>query len=234
MTPRRRSPAPAVSPVRAGPAVPPDAGFTLVELLVAIGVFSILMVMVGSATLTGFAAIREASTRSSIQQQSQNAMEWSSRLLRYAEVPEGVATALPEATASAVTAYSYSGTGGKADVPYKVRLAVVAQPDGTKDVVSDVWTPTRINGGWTYAEAPLRRILLTVPAGVSGSPLSLQYFACTPTAGCAATRRAVTPNASGPLTLGASEVPESIVLSIGDPSLPSSLVTQSVKLVNLS
>lgn len=211
-----------------------DGGFTLVELLVAIGVFSILMVMVGSATLTGFAAIREATSRSTIQQQSQNAMEWTSRLLRYADIPEGFTTALPEATASAVTAYSYSGTGSKADVPYKVRLSVVAQADGTQDVVSDVWTPTRISGGWTYPSAPRRRILLSVPADVGGVPLALQYFACTPTTGCAATRRAVTPNLTGPLTLGAAEVPESIVVSLGDPSLPSSLVTQSVKLVNLS
>jgi prepilin-type N-terminal cleavage/methylation domain-containing protein len=234
MTLRRTTPVQAATPVPARPAVPPDAGFTLVELLVAIGVFSILMVMVGAATLTGFTAIREASSRSTIQQQSQNAMEWSSRLLRYAEVPEGVVTALPEATSTAVTAYSYTGTGSKADVPYKVRLSVATQADGTQDLVSDVWTPTRVSGGWTYDGAPRRRTLLTVPADVGGSPLSLQYFACTPTAGCAATRRVVTPNASGPLTLGASEVPESIVLSIGDPSLPSSLVTQSVKLVNLS
>jgi len=221
-------------PPSTGPDRPADAGFTLIELLVAMGVFSILIAMVSSATLTGFAAIRAASSRSTIQQQSQNAMEWSSRLLRYAVVPEGVTTALPEATSSAVTAYTYSGTGSKVDVPYKVRLSVVDQPDGTKDVVSDVWTPTRVSGGWTYAETPRRRILLTAPADVVGSPLALQYFACNPTAGCAATRRAVTPNASGPLTLGAAEFPESIVLSIGDPSLPSSLVTQSVKLVNLS
>jgi hypothetical protein len=44
----------------------------------------------------------------------------------------------------------------------------------------------------------------------------------------------VTPLVPGALTLGALEVPESITVTIGDPGKADSLVTQDVKLVNLS
>jgi prepilin-type N-terminal cleavage/methylation domain-containing protein len=210
-----------------------DEGFSLVELMVAIGVFSVLMVMVGAATLTGFRAIREASSRSQIQQESQNAMEWVSRLLRYSEVPDGLTTAVPEATANAVTVYTYSGTGTKDDVPYKARVASEQSPDGSAVLVSDVWTPTRVADGWTWNEAPRRRTLLTIPAGTEGAAISLTYYACTPTEDCSATRHEVPASEAGPLVLGSLEVPESIVVSIGDPGLPGSLVTQHIGLVNL-
>ncbi len=214
-----------------------DEGFTLIELMTAVGVFSVLMVIVGATTLSGFSAIREATSRSSIQQESQNAMEWTGRLLRYAASPDGVVNAMPEATAAAVTVYSYSGTGTKEDVPYKVRVYSKAAPDGGTWVMSDVTTPRVLNGVWDWTTLPVAktsRILLRVPEGVTGSALNLKYYACTPTTNCLTTRRQVTPGASGPLTLGAVEVPESLVVSIGDPSLPGSMVTQAVKLVNLA
>jgi prepilin-type N-terminal cleavage/methylation domain-containing protein len=44
-----------------------DEGFTLIELMTAVGIFSVLMVIVGATTLSGFSAIREATSRSSIQ-----------------------------------------------------------------------------------------------------------------------------------------------------------------------
>jgi hypothetical protein len=101
--------------------------------------------------------------------------------------------------------------------------------------MSDVTTPRLVNGVWDWTTAPVTkvsRIVLRVPPGTTGSALNLKYYACTPTTNCLTTRRQVTPGTSGPLTLGAVEVPESIVVSIGDPSLPGSMVTQAVKLVN--
>jgi prepilin-type N-terminal cleavage/methylation domain-containing protein len=217
---------------------PQDAGFTMIELLTAIGVFSILMVIVGATTLSGFSAIREANSRSAIQQESQNGMEWVSRLLRYAKSPNGLLNAMPEATANAVTVYTYSGTGRKEDVPYLARVYAQPAAVGTGTwVMSRVTTPKSINGVWDYATAPVEfaeRILLKIPAGVPGSAVSFTYYACTPSVDCAATRRLVTPPASGPLVLGALEVPESIIVSIGDPGLPGTRVTQAVKLVNLT
>jgi prepilin-type N-terminal cleavage/methylation domain-containing protein len=231
-----RRPADGVDEVRAG-----DAGFTLIELMTAIGVFSVLMVIVGAATLSGFSAIREATSRSSIQSESQNGMEWISKLLRYAALPAGQASSMPTATATSVMVYTYSGTGSKEDVPYRARISARATSDGGTSVISEVWTPTLTAAGWTWPDIASTdpalvktRELLTIPPGVTGSALSLKYYACTPTAGCAATRRLVTPGASGPLTLGPLEVPESIIVSLGDPELPGSMVTQAVKLVNLA
>lgn len=219
-----------------------DGGFTMIELMVAIGVFGSLMAVVGAATISGFEAIREADKRAAIQTESQNAMEYAGRLLRYAKAPDALLNVMPEATASAVTVFTYPGTGFKEDVPYKARIYAQPTADGGTSVVSDVWTPSKAADGtwqWTDTNAAYptvkyknSRVLLRVPKGSVGSPIKLTYYACTPTAGCAATRRQVTPPVSGPLTLAALEVPESIVVSIGDPAIPGSMVTQSVKLVN--
>jgi prepilin-type N-terminal cleavage/methylation domain-containing protein len=215
-----------------------DGGFTMIELLTAIGVFGILMVVVGATTLSGFSAIREANSRSAIQQESQNSMEWVSRLLRYAKSPNGLLNAMPEATATAVTVYTYSGTGRKEDVPYRVRVFAKPATTGTGTwVVSQITTPKWINGAWDWTTAPVEtseRILLRIPSGSAGSAVGFTYYACTPTVDCAATRRLVTPGTSGPLTLGVLEVPESVIVSIGDPTLPGTRVTQAVKLVNLT
>ena len=211
-----------------------DAGFSLIELIVSMGIFSILMVIVGSLSLTAFDAIRGANDRSDIQVQSQNAMEWVSRLLRYADVPPGGTTAIQDASASGLTAYTYSGTGDVVDAPYRARLLTQTQPDGSTAVVSEVTTPTRVNGSWVWSASPVRRILLTVPAGSATSPLRIRYFACDPADGCV-TPQEFTPTGTGPLLDPSSTlVPAFLVVAMGDPSLPNTLVTQTVQLVNLS
>ena len=221
---------PAQQPVPANPR--DDRGTTLVELMVAIGIFSILMAIVGSASLALLSSIREATARSETQTSTQNAMEWVSRMLQFAQAPDVTTSVMPEATATAVTVYSYPGLGSALDVPWKVRLSTVTA-DGMTSVVSDAWAPVRTGTTWTWDSTPRRRTLLTVPAVPGGSPLSLRYFACTPTQGCDDVRE-VTPGASGPLALGALEVPSSILVELGDPSLPYTRVTQTVGLVNQS
>ncbi len=209
-----------------------DGGFTLIELVTAMGVFSVLMIMVGAITLSGFSSIRAITSRSETQQQSQNAAEWATRLIRYTALPEGQAAAITAASPSAIRFYTYSGTGSKNDVPYEAQLFVVANADGTSSLVSDVWTPTAITGGWTWGEAPARRELLRVPAGV-GAPLSIRVFACNELTACA-TREEVTPATFGPVTLAEGRILESVEFSIGDPANERNRVTQQVRLVNLS
>ena len=209
-----------------------DGGFTLIELVVAMAVFSVLMIMVGAITLSGFSSIRAITSRSEIQQESQNAAEWATRLIRYTALPEGQTAAITAAGPSAIRLFTYSGTGSKNDVPYEAYLFVVANADGTSSLVSDVWTPTAVSGGWTWNEAPARRELLRVPAGV-GTPLSIRVFACNALTGCAS-REEVTPASYGPITLAEGRVLESVEFSIGDPANARNRVTQQVRLVNLS
>lgn len=211
-----------------------DSGFSLLELVVAMGIFSLLMVIVGALSISAFRAIREATSRSDIQTQSQNAMEWASRLLRYADVPDGGTTAIENASATAVTVYTYSGTGDVADAPYRARLFTESNGDGTTSVVSEVTTPVQVSGEWTWTTTPQRRTLLRMPSQATGSPLNIDYFVCDPEDGCADPQQ-IEPDGTGPLLdEGSALVPAYLVVSLGDPSVPNTLVTQTVKLVNLS
>lgn len=211
-----------------------DRGFSLIELVVAMGIFGLLMVIVGTLSISAFRAIREATQRSEIQTQSQNAMEWVSRLMRYADEPQPGYPALENASATGLTAYTYSGTGEVADAPYRARLFTEVQADGTTDVLTEITTPTRVSGEWAWTGIPMRRRLLSVPAGVTGSPLRVQYFVCNPADECA-NPQPYTPDGSGPLLDATSPlVPAYLVISLGDPSVPDRLVTQTVKLENLA
>ena len=74
---RRRSPTPTG-----------DAGFTLVELLAAMAIFSILMALVSSALLSGMTSVSHLAKRSEQQASDRITSEAISRLLRYAVGPE--------------------------------------------------------------------------------------------------------------------------------------------------
>jgi prepilin-type N-terminal cleavage/methylation domain-containing protein len=226
-----------------------DSGFTLVELLTAIAVFSVLMVIVGRGTLTGFSAIRDIGDKSNAQADAQNAAEWLTRQLRYVETPEGQASAITEASPNAISFYTYSGSGPKHDVPYLVKVFVtttkgdegvapclVVTPPATgakwKNLCSSVSTPTRVTGGWSWP-APVTRQLLRVPAA-NGAPVKFSVWASQPAASPKPTPTSVTPTTLGPLPLVADvDVPEYVVFQIGDQTLPRSLVSQQVRLENL-
>lgn len=207
-----------------------DEGTTLVELLVGIGIFSVLMAIVGTATLTLFSAIQEANARSQAQTETQNAMEWIARLVQHADAPDVSTNVMPEATATSLTLYAYPGLGAQVDEPSKVRIWTETSSAGTS-VLSEVWAPVRSGSSWTWNSVPARRTLLTIAPDVSGAPLSLRYFACTPSVGCDSPQE-VQPNASGPLPIGALQVPAAILVTLGDPNYPTSRVVQSIRLVN--
>lgn len=210
-----------------------DEGFSLIELVVAMGIFSLLMVIIGALSISAFGAIREATSRSEIQTRSQNAMEWTSRLLRYADSPEDGSAAIFDASSTGLSAYTYAGTGDVADVPSRVRIFAEPQLDGSTAVISEVIEPARVNGEWVWTGAPKRRVLLTIDDAV-GSPLGIEYYVCDPEDGCT-DPQAFTPTGSGPLLPSDSTlVPAYLVISLGDPSVPNTRVTQTVKLVNQS
>lgn len=129
-----------------------DSGFTLVELLVAIGVFGVSMAIVSVATVAALQSVRQATASSEIQVQQQNAIIWISRLLRYADNPIEGAAAVPwvqlngastDANGNSVLTFTtYSGTGPLDRVAYQATLSVAANGD----LVSTVVTPQTVAG----------------------------------------------------------------------------------------
>lgn len=210
-----------------------DAGFSLVELLTAMAIFSVLMVMVGAATLAGFSAIRDVSSRSESQQKEQNAAEWATRLIRFAAIPEGKTSAIEAVGPAMIDLYTYSGTGAKNDVPYRARLSVVTNADGTRSLVSDVYTPTAVAGGWTWNDPPARRDLVRLPAGTA-DPFAVKLFRCPTTTECLVPENVTPGVVTTPVNAGDGYTFTAVEISIGDLTDPRNLLTQQVRLVNLT
>jgi prepilin-type N-terminal cleavage/methylation domain-containing protein len=210
-----------------------EAGFTLVELMVAMAVFAILMVIVGGAMLSGFVGVQDIMARTETGASARIAGDWTGKLLRYTDLPEGQAAAITEASSTSITFFTYSGTGAKRDVPYRARLYTVTNADATRSIMSQVWTPLSVTGGWTWATPPVTRNLLTLPPTAS-TPLRVAVWVRNPLVVPAAEPRLATPVTSGPLVLNSGEVPESVVLQIGDQNDPRNLVTQQIRLGNLT
>lgn len=127
-----------------------DDGFTLIEMLVAIGVFTVLMGMVTTVVVQGMRVVRDLTTATEIQSQQQNALIWMTRLLRYADNPVegsspwvlfGGMTADVAGNAD-LTFTTFSGTGPVDRVPYWVRIRVNEEGD----LVSTITTPQTVNG----------------------------------------------------------------------------------------
>ena len=160
-----------------------DRGTSLVELLVAMGVFLVVMAVVTTVAISGFRTVTTATQLSDIQVAQQNALLWTTRLLRYADNPlEGVSptpwvaydSASNAEGTSGMTFYTYSGTGPLDGVPYRVLLEV----DADGDLVTEVWTPqkpTESYEGWcwtpdtgdcsTISEDTARRVLVAASDG---------------------------------------------------------------------
>lgn len=209
-----------------------ESGFSLIELVVALGIFSILMVIVTALSITSLRAISEARQRSQLQVEAQNAMEWISRLVRYAEIPPGATTAIEDASADGLTVYTYSGTGEVPDAPYRARLFTEPGPDDSTVVVAEVTSPVRDGDGWAWTGPTQQRRLLSLPAVLGAEPLRIEYFVCDPL-DCS-DPAPYSPTGSGPLLAADSPlVPAYLIVSLGDPELPDSQVRQMIELVNL-
>ena len=212
---------------------PNDRGFTMLELLVATAVFSVLMAIVGGAMLSGFSGVRNIMARTDDQSSARNAGIIAEKLLRYVDLPEGQTASITEAGPTSITFFTYSGTGSKHDVPYRARIYTVTNADGTRSLMTQVSTPRAVSGGWTYPTAPVTKTLLTLPSSAT-QPLRVTVWVRNPLTVPAAEPRNATPATSGPLVLSTGEVPESVVLEIGDRLEPRSVITQQVRLWNLA
>lgn len=144
-----------------------DHGFTLIELMVAIGLFGILMAMVSVFVIQGVGSIKDASVANTVQAQQQNAMQVVSRQLRYIDNPvnSGVLpAAVLAATPSAMVFFTLSGTGTVDRLPYKVMLCTT-----TRGVESFTWAPALTNGGAILNTSPNMTVPTCDDAGAVGA-----------------------------------------------------------------
>jgi len=217
---------------------------SLVELMIALAIFLFIMGVVTTAAIMGFRTIATATALSDISVQQQNALLWTTRLLRYADNPSEGATpvswVVPRSVstspgASAVTFYTYSGTGPTDGVPYRVRLSL----DADANVISRIVTPQAVPGYdswcWEPGDAPAcarvtadvsTRVLVSAREGhTPGLTLTFQDDAGTPIAvpGTGATDAAWT--AWAPTV-------DAVTIRIFDQQTPTRVVEQTVRLEN--
>lgn len=117
-----------------------EAGFSLPELLVTVGVLSIVMTAVGTVFLGSLKSVRVVRERTETAADARVALEAVTRSLRVAIRPDGEAAALTLATGSAITFYSVlNRSGTTADpLPSKVEYAW----NGT--CLTEAVTPARV------------------------------------------------------------------------------------------
>lgn len=154
-----------------------EDGFTLVELVVSVGILSVLMAVISTFAIAGIKNIRTLSTLSNVQAQEQDAGEWLSRLLRFADNPVETLPVTPAVTfagstagAPVLTFHTYSGTGATDRVPYKVTLTT-----SPKGIVTTVWTPDMSSGTPTYTGVGHERVLVATQPGNTPT-LRLRYW----------------------------------------------------------
>lgn len=224
-----------------------DDGITLIELIVAMGIFSLLLILTSVFMISGVRSIRDTTARNSVQQEQQNAAEWISRLLRYADNPYANSPIVPSfdyagttAGQPVVTFYTFAGAGKADRVPYKVTLTKTA-----KGIVTSTWAPDMTSGRPVYSAAvsngcratPVDATCSTrllVPTTSTNAPsLSVKYFkAGIPTPGVPAPPMVeMVPPANGTLTAAQIATLRAVQFSIGGTSATQS-VSQKVILAN--
>lgn len=173
-----------------------DDGFTLIELIVSVGILSVLMAIISTFAIGGIRNIRTLTTLSNVQTQQQEAGEWLSRLLRFTDNPVESLPVTPAVTyagsaagAPVLTFHTYSGTGTTDRVPYKVTITRSA-----KGIQTTVWTPDTSSGTPVYSGSGHERVLVPVENGNTPT-LRLRYWG-----GTAAAPVEVVPPANGTLT----------------------------------
>lgn len=227
-----------------------EAGFTLVEMMVSIGVFGVLMAIMGTATLNAFNTINSVTETGDTQMRISLAAEQASRMFRYASRPDPSRSAIASASTTSITFYTYSGTGSVGDVPYKVTIRTVTVGDHKK-VMATTCRPTAygkvlksgseyyLSDYWnTYVSGSscTNRILLTVPA-TAVNPFTVTitqcaratYLLCYPGHGRSNVTLGTTDAA---LTFTGGAVPDTVTFTMGDKARTSYLIRHQVGLVN--
>ena len=224
-----------------------DDGITLIELIVAMGIFSLLLIITSIFMISGVRSIRETTDRNSVQQEQQNAAEWISRLLRYSDNPYANSPIVPSfdyagtvANQPVVTFYTFAGAGKADRVPYKVVMTKTAL-----GIVTSTWAPDMTTGRPVYTAAvnnacrtsPVDSTCTTrllVPTSKTNVPtLSVKYFkAGVPSSGVPAPPMVeLVPPVNGTLTAAQIATLRAVEFTIGGTSATQS-ISQRVILAN--
>jgi prepilin-type N-terminal cleavage/methylation domain-containing protein len=144
-----------------------DDGFTLIELMVAIGIFALLMAMVSVILVNGIRSIRVATTANNVQAQQQNTMLELSQLVKYIDNPVNTGVppaAILNATPTSMTFFTLSGSGNVDRLPYKVVACTT-----TRGVETFTWAPALVNGAAVVNTNPNMTVPACTDAGAAGS-----------------------------------------------------------------
>jgi prepilin-type N-terminal cleavage/methylation domain-containing protein len=218
-----------------------DDGFTLVELLAAMGIFSILMAMISATMLGGMTSIGHIAKRTQQQATYEQVSETISRLLRYTVSPESPISPIVSAGKDAITFYSASGFGSSNDRPNKVHVWF----DSTSKLVKMTVMPAILNpdtdglastaDSWTWSTPTTSDIRVLMKSDTTASPVNFSVRVRCKTAPCP-TRPAngdITPNTETTLSIGSTEFFESVVVTVGDAGDTPNRITQQVRLQNV-
>jgi prepilin-type N-terminal cleavage/methylation domain-containing protein len=224
-----------------------EDGFTLVELMTAMAIFTALMGLVSAAMLGGLKTLGQVTAKSDQQARNSQVAETISRLLRYAVAPERGRYAIESVTANSLSFYTASGYAQSNDRPNWVRIAwdpttkrvTLAVVPPTLNPDNDGVTSTPDTWTWANTQTAPTKVLLTSPsatAPIKFTALVRCHEAPCPTRtpGVGVTFATPTPTASpSPTSIGATEFIDSIIVTVGDPTQPSNQITQQVRLPNL-
>lgn len=155
-----------------------DDGFTVIELIVAIGIFSILVIISGAAMITGMRAVHDQTDRQVLQGEEQNAALWLSRLIRNIDNPYDTVPTAPAITFAGftngrptLTFTTFAGIGTVDRVPYKVTIEQTATSIDTVVIAPDMSSGIPVFN----AANGQRRSIVTSSTGVTPK-LTLKYY----------------------------------------------------------
>jgi len=158
-----------------------DAGLTLIEMVVALALSSMLIILLGSVTMTTMRSARFAMTKSQGTAEARSTMERMSRMLRLAVVPTQLTSAFTWASPDAVRFYAAVKTDTTPNDPLPTYVEYYW--DSTTKCLTEAITPARVitptpPSGSPYAWDTGRttRCMVKLASDPTGSTRLLTYY----------------------------------------------------------
>ncbi len=168
---------------RADRATREDGGFSLVELIVAIGLLSLLVTMVAGLYISAMKTVSFSRSLTQNTAFAANAMNEASRVIR-AGTANPVANktlsdpAFVQATNEQMILYAYVNLASSAEQPVMISLSL----NSSRQLVESRWPATALQTGWSFpdpavtAPSSTRMLAATVAPNVAGQPYLFTYL----------------------------------------------------------